>query len=130
MTSPIHLLRDYERKLTREIPRALGGDVEGIHQLRVTGRRLRLALTVLARKPESKRVIRARRELRSLTRAASASRDLDVSYDTFDAHTRETPEPSAEMLTLLRRLKAARRRSRARTTENLLDTEMARLRRD
>jgi CHAD domain-containing protein len=130
MTSPARLLRDSERKLSREIPRALAGDVEGIHQLRVTGRRLRLALSVLPHKPDSKRVTRARRELRSVTRAASASRDLDVSFETFDAHVDATAQPSDETLALLRRLKSARSRSRARTAERLLDTELARMRRD
>jgi CHAD domain-containing protein len=97
--------------------------------MRVAGRRLRVALPLLAKKPAGKRVRRALRILRQLTRAAGTSRDLDVSVDLLQARLR-AQSPSPEHSLLQRRLRAARRRSRTRMAEALMDLEIARLRQD
>jgi CHAD domain-containing protein len=124
------LLRDRVRAIFKQLPRGLAGDEEAIHQMRVAGRRLRVALPLLARKPQGKRVKRALRVLRALTRAAGASRDLDVSLTLLVAHLDELPAVPAEQANLRRRLRAARTRSRGRMAEALLDLEIAGVRRD
>jgi len=123
------LLRQRIKAVFRRLPKALAGSEEDLHQMRVAGRRLRVALPLLARKPEGKRVRRSLRLLRALTRAGGLSRDLDVGAALLEAEVAAvglTPERQV----LLRRLKAARARGRARMAEALLDLEIARLRRD
>ncbi len=124
------LLRERVRAVFKRLPKSLAGDEEAIHEMRVAGRRLRVAVPLLAKRPEGRRVKRALRVLRDLTRAAGASRDLDVSLDLLNAHLREQGVLSGETITLRRRLRAARTRSRARMAEALMDLEIARLRRD
>src|SRR5688572_6250955 len=97
--------------------------------MRVSGRRLRVALPLLARKPEGRRVRRALGILRQIRSAAGASRDLDVGVALLEERVHDLEAPSREARTLLRRLRAARSRSRARMAESLMDLEIARLRR-
>jgi CHAD domain-containing protein len=123
-------LKQRLRGVFHRLPKALAGDEEQIHQLRVAGRRLRVALPLLARRPEGKRVRRALSILRQLTRAAGGSRDLDVAIALFDGQARDMGAPSLQRTVLRRRLRAARARSRSRMAEALLDLEIARLRRD
>jgi CHAD domain-containing protein len=124
------LLRARVRDVFRHLPKALAGEEEPIHQMRVAGRRLRVALPHLARRPEGKRVRRALLELRRLTRAAGASRDYDVMFGLLDEHLRQLRVRVPEQTVLRRHLQAARARSRGRMAEALLDLEIARLRRD
>lgn len=130
------LLRQRVRALFKQLPKGLAGDEEAIHQMRVAGRRLRAALPLLARKPDGKRVKRALRVLRELTRAAGQSRDLDVGLDLLERHLEGQPnprrpdEPDADQKKMRQRLRSARTRSRGRMAEALLDLEIARLRRD
>ena len=114
----------------KRLPKGLAGDEEAVHEMRVAGRRLRVAVPLLAKRPDGKRAKRALRVLRALTRAAGQSRDLDVSLDLLNARLREQGTLSGEEVMLRRRLRAARTRSRARMAEALLDLEIARLRRD
>ena len=124
------LLRARVRDVFRHLPKALAGEEEAIHQMRVAGRRLRIALPHLAKRPGGKRVRRALLELKRLTRGAGASRDLDVMLGLFEAHHQHARRRTPAQTVLLRRLRAARTRSRARMAEALLDLEIARLRRD
>lgn len=128
--------------------------------MRVAGRRLRAALPLLAAKPEGKRVKRALRVLRALTRAAGHSRDLDVSLELLEGYLDAPAEPApqgasgegpsaspaqfpdregpgadpdvagVERKKIRQRLRAARTRSRGHMAEVLLDLEIAGLRRD
>lgn len=123
------LLRQRVRTVFLHLPKALAGEEEAIHQMRVSGRRLRVAMPLLARKPEGRRVRGALAILRQIRTAAGASRDLDVSVALFEAHVRSLDARSQEVKTLHRRLRAARARSRARMAEALMDLEIARLRR-
>jgi CHAD domain-containing protein len=116
--------------LFRHFPGALGGDEEAVHQLRVSSRRLRVALSLLADKPEGRRAGRARRLLRQLTRTAGSSRDLDVLFDCYREHLKGLPIRTPEQNRLRHRLADARRRGRARMVEGLLDLPIARLRAD
>jgi CHAD domain-containing protein len=118
------------RAIFKRLPKGLAGDPVAIHDMRVAGRRLQVAISLLAKKPEGKRAKRALRVLRDLTKAAGASRDLDVCLDLLNAHLREQDVSSREALALRRRLRTARARSRAQMAEALLDLEIARLRRD
>ena len=113
----------------QHLPRALAGDEEAIHQMRVSGRRLRVALPLLARKPGGRRVRRALAILRQIRTAAGASRDLDVGVALFEERLRAEGGTLRELKTLGKRLRAARARSRARMAETLMDLEIARLRR-
>jgi len=124
------LLKRKLSTLFHHFPLALTGDEEAIHQLRVSGRRLRVALLLLAAKPDGRRTERARSLLRQLTRTAGSSRDLDVLLEAYDERLKGLPARSPEQKLLRRRLASARHRSRARMVENLLDLEISRLRRD
>lgn len=123
------LLRERVRNVFRHLPGALAGNEERLHQMRIAARRLRVALPLLAQKARGKRVRRAVKALRELTRTAGTSRDLDVMWSLAEERWRQaalTPESRL----LRRRLLAARGRSRRQMAEALLDLEIARLRRD
>jgi CHAD domain-containing protein len=124
------LLEQRVRDVFRQLPHALAGQEEAVHQMRVAGRRLRVALPLLARARAHRRTRRARTILRQLTRTAGAGRDLDVSVALFDTHVEAGREAAPSRRTLRARLRAARTRSRRRLAEALLDVEIARLRRD
>jgi CHAD domain-containing protein len=124
------LLRERVRRLFREFPGALAGEEEPVHQVRVAGRRLRVALPLLARKARNRRVKRARRILGDLTRAAGTGRDLDVLVALFEKRLDGLEAPSAEQRELLRRLRVARTRSRSGLADGILDLDIDRLRRE
>lgn len=124
------LLRERVRTVFRHLRGALAGDEEELHQMRVAARRLRVALPLLARKHDGRRVRRALRALRELTRTAGHSRDLDVMCALAEARWREPGALTPEGRVLRRRLLGARARSRRQMAEGLLDLEIARLRRD
>ncbi len=127
---PTRLLRDRVRRVFRHLPKGLAGDEEALHQLRVWGRRLRVGLPVLARKPRGQRVRRSLKILRQMTRTASASRDLDVMAALFEERMKVLRTHPEALKVLRRRLLAARGRSRRRMAEGMLDLEIARVRRD
>jgi CHAD domain-containing protein len=114
----------------KHLPRSLAGDEEAVHQMRVAGRRLRVALPLLARKPDGRRVRRALAVLRALTRGAGRGRDLDVSVALLEKRLGALETVASEQTVVRRRLRDARRRSRGQMAEALLDIEIARLRRD
>jgi CHAD domain-containing protein len=114
----------------RHYPKAIAGDEEAVHQVRVSGRRLRVALPLLARKPKGKRVRRVSKGIKQLVRTAGAGRDLDVILALFERETAHELETRPEVRTLRSRLKAARARSRRQLVDALLDFEVASLRRD
>jgi CHAD domain-containing protein len=120
------------RAVFDKLPKGLAGDEEAIHQMRVAGRRLRVALPLLARRPEGKRVRRALKILRQLTRAAGQSRDLDVGLDLLERHLDEAGPSAltAGQKRVRQRLRSARTRSRRQMAEALMDLEIAQLRRD
>ena len=118
------------RRVFRHLPKGLAGDEDALHQLRVWGRRLRVGLPVLARKPRGQRVRRSLKILRQMTRTASASRDLDVMVALLEARMKELRAHPAPLKMLRRRLLATRGRSRRRMADGMLDLEIARVRRD
>jgi CHAD domain-containing protein len=70
--------------LGRHLPTAVAGDDRGVHQTRVTSRRLREAVPVLATGLKGSKADKARRKLRRLTRALGTVRELDVSLGLLD----------------------------------------------
>jgi CHAD domain-containing protein len=125
------LLKARVGALFRHLPKALAGEEEAIHQMRVAGRRLRVAVPLIGRKPEGRAARRTLLIMKQLTRAAGTSRDLDVSVALFaTALPAATPEALPVRRTLFRRLRAARARGRRRMVDALLDIEIAGLRRD
>jgi CHAD domain-containing protein len=126
----VSLLKQKVNAVYRQFPYALTGDAEAIHQLRVAGRRLRVALSLLVEEPDGRRALRARKLLRFLTQAAGSSRDLDVLVASYDERLRALPARTAEQKLLRHRLSSARRRSRTIMASSLLDLEISRLRID
>jgi CHAD domain-containing protein len=124
------LLRQRSDVLFHHFPAALAGDEEAIHQLRVAGRRMRVALWLLADKPEGKRARRAQFLLRDLARTAGLGRDLDVLLAIYREHLDALEESTPEQRRLRHRLGDGRRRGRLRMVGKLLDLEIPRLRRD
>jgi CHAD domain-containing protein len=85
------LLARRVRETFRVYPKALVGDVEAVHDLRVAARRLRSALSLFAQDPVGKRTRRADRTLGQLARAAGRGRDLDVGIEILEALPRAQP---------------------------------------
>jgi len=123
------LLEDRVKRVFRELPGAVAGHEEAVHQVRVAGRRLRVALPLLARKGGRRPKVRALRVLRKLTRAVGQGRDMDVLLGLFEDRLANVRSPSAEQRALLSRLKAARARAKAQVAEDILDIDIHGLRR-
>jgi CHAD domain-containing protein len=124
------LLDDRVTRVFRELPGAVAGQEEPVHQVRVAGRRLRVALPLLARKGGRRRMGGALRVLRKLTRAVGEGRDMDVILGLFEDRLANVKAASAEQRALLSRLRAARARARAQVAEEVLDLDIDGLRRD
>ncbi len=125
---PSGILKERIRVLFRHFPKALAGEEEPLHQMRVAARRLRVALPLLAKKPGGRRVHRALGILRSVTRAGGGSRDFDVGLALLEERLSALSEPQKELRDLRRRLRSARSRSRQPLAEGLLDLPISRLR--
>jgi CHAD domain-containing protein len=124
------LLEDRITRVFRELPGAVAGQEESIHQIRVAGRRLRVALPLLARKSDGRSVAKAVKVLRQLTRSVGAGRDMDVVMGLFQDRLEALRTTSAEQRALLSRLRAARARSRSHMAEDILDLDIDGLRRN
>ena len=126
----VPVVRGRIKDLFKNLPLAMAGQEEAVHQIRVASRRLRVMLPMAALKPKGQRVKRAVRRLKELTRVAGESRDLDVALSLLPAAVpRQSATPSARAA-LARRLRAARSRARVRMVESLLDFDIAGLRKD
>ena len=137
MTSPILpddraslLLEDRVKRVFRELPGAVAGQEEPVHQVRVAGRRLRVSLPLLARRGDGRPVARALKVLRRLTRIVGEGRDMDVILGLFEERLATRRSGSAEQRALRSRLRAARARSRVQVAEDVLDLDIDGLRRD
>jgi CHAD domain-containing protein len=127
---PARLLEDRVTRVFRELPGAVAGHDEAVHQSRVAGRRLRVALPLLSRKGDSREVRQAVKVLRSLTRTIGAGRDMDVALGLFQDRFESLRSTSAEQRALLSRLRAARARSRGHVAESIFDLDIDGLRRN
>ena len=124
------LLQDRVRRVFGELPGAVAGQEEPVHQVRVAGRRLCVSLPLLSRKGQGRRVRRALKVLRQLTRTVGEGRDMDVILGLFDDRLAGLRAPSAEQRALLSRLRSARARSRTQVADSVLDLDIDGLRRD
>ncbi len=136
MAAPAHpdlraalLLEDRVKRVFRELPGAVAGHEEPVHQVRVAGRRLRVALPLLARKGGRRPMSRALRVLKKLTGAVGQGRDMDVILGLFEDRLANVRSASAEQRALLSRLRTARARARAQVAEDVLDLDIDGLRR-
>ncbi len=98
--------------------------------MRIAGRRLRVALPVLALRSGGKRRTRCRKALCTLTRASGAARDLDVAAGLLDAYLAVDASRRPRPVLVRRHMQDARRRSHARLAQTLLDADIRRLRSD
>ena len=78
------LLQRLARMLKRHLRAAVSGEGQGVHQARVTTRRLREAVPVLATGLVGSKAGKARRKIRRLTRALGTVRELDVTIQLLD----------------------------------------------
>ena len=78
------LLQRLTKALARHLPEAAAGNDRGVHQARVTTRRLREAVPVLATGLKGSKAGKARRKIRRLTRALGTVRELDVTIQLLD----------------------------------------------
>lgn len=124
------LLEDRVTRVFRELPGAVAGHEEAVHQVRVAGRRLRVALPLLARKGDSRAVREAVKVLRRLTRAVGVGRDMDVVLGLLQDRLDGLKTTTAEQRALLSRLRTARARSRSQVAEDVLDLDIDGLRRN
>ena len=109
------ILEPWSREPLEHIPGALKGDEEGIHDLRVSARRLRTVLPVLSDEPAGRRVRRAVAQLRRLGDMAGNARDHDVMVELLSG-----PETDARTASRLgERLEARRQRARAALNHDL-----------
>lgn len=124
------LLRDRVKRVFRELPGAVAGEEEPVHQIRVAGRRLRVSLPLLARKGGGRQVRRALKILRRLVAVVGKGRDLYVVVGLFEDRLGGLKVTSAEQRALLTTLRRARSQVRAQVTENVLDLDIDGLRRE
>ena len=122
------VFRERGDAVSRAYARAVLGEEEAVHALRVAVRRMRVALRLLASHPRGKTVRRADKRLKTLAGAAGSSRDLDVGRPHL-ARLRAGVPGHRGWASLARSYAAARRRERVHDAEALLDCELARLRR-
>ncbi len=87
------LLQRLSRALKRHLPKAIAGDDRGVHQARVTTRRLREAVPVLATDLKGSKAGKAGRKIRRLTRALGTVRELDVTVSLLDELARSPQVP-------------------------------------
>lgn len=123
------LLEERVDKLLLELPGALAGDEEAVHQMRVAARRLRAALPLLAIKPHGGRVRRARRALHALARSGSQNRDLDVGLELLAGRIGVLGS-TRERRVLLARLRRARRRARRAMVSAIAELDVSALHRE
>jgi CHAD domain-containing protein len=94
------LSRALDRLLSSD-PYARLGEVEGVHQLRVAGRRLRSVLRTFAPLLDEEKTARAHEELRWFGRVLGDVRDLDVLTENLREHSRDLAEPLAPVFAAL-----------------------------
>jgi CHAD domain-containing protein len=106
------LARALDRLLSYD-PYARLGEVEGVHQLRVAGRRLRSVLRTFAPLLNEDKMAHAHDELRWFGQVLGDVRDLDVLTENLREHTSDMAEALAPVFQALSERHAARKQSLA-----------------
>jgi CHAD domain-containing protein len=107
-----HALGRRVRALERDLPAALGSDVEALHRSRVASRRLREILPVLGLGRGGGRqspVRKLQRRLRRLTSALGGVRELDVALEILDEIRHDHPDLDHVLLRVRSAVEAERR---------------------
>jgi CHAD domain-containing protein len=121
------LLQRLSRALKRYLPAAIAGNDQGVHQARVTTRRLREAVPVLSTGLTGSKAGKARRKIRRLTRALGSVRELDVTVQLLDELAR-SPQVSRDAVEDVRtRVMRERDAKRKTMVERLEDVNMDKL---
>lgn len=111
-TYAVALIEERLRRMVAQIPGVRSGhDIEAIHQMRVWSRRSRAALEVFRPCFKSKAFDDLEQQVRRVTRALGAARDLDVMIATLQK--RETalpPEQQAGIVSFIAALRQQRKR--------------------
>lgn len=126
--SPIEsLLAPRVAALAAAVPRALEGEVEGVHQARVASRRVREALGVCAASLDPQVADGARKRVRRVTRALGPVRELDVSAALFAEHVQTHVVDPTAAVSVRRSLASARSAALRRAKRALTPGRQARL---
>jgi CHAD domain-containing protein len=116
---PVALLEPRLSALVAHLPDALGGGVRSIHQARVASRRLREVLPVVGIAAGHRRLQRAVRRVRRVTRALGPVRELDVTLQLL-GDLADSPSVPAQAVRFARRAVGTERyRRRATMLEGL-----------
>ncbi len=121
------LLQRLSRALKRHLPQAIQGNDRGVHQARVTTRRLREAVPVLATGLKGSKAGKARRKIRRLTRALGTVRELDVTLLLLDELARSPHVPRTAVEDVRARVIAERDERRKVMLERLERVNAAKL---
>lgn len=105
------------QKMASNIEGTRQGEVEGVHDMRVGSRRLRAGLSVFAKLFPREEFLALEAQVRSITDALAAVRDLDVQLGTLEAIRQGLPENEAYGL---ERVIARQERRREKEREKLL----------
>ena len=123
------LLERRTRALKRELPRAVGGLDEGVHQARVASRRLREAVPVLAEGLHGSKAGKALKKLRRLTQALGGVRELDVTLHLVDQLRHRKDVPGEALAEVRAHVIAERERRRTVMHERLAGVNVPKLER-
>jgi len=121
------LLQRLSRALKRELPKAIEEDDRGLHQARVTTRRLREAVPVLSTGLKGSKGGKAARKIRRLTRALGTVRELDVTVSLLDELARTSHVPRAAVEDVRARVVEERESRRKVMLERLERVNVAKL---
>jgi CHAD domain-containing protein len=122
------VVRNLHRAVLSHETGVMAGDTESVHDMRVTCRRLRVALSNFAPclDPAGRRLMRAK--LSGLADALGAVRDLDVFIATLESRKAKLPpEHGPHLQSFIGRLRARRRRRARRLAEYLRGADYAQI---
>ena len=125
VTDPRRLARRRLQAFARQVPLAVAGDIEGVHQARVASRRLRELLPLFAVTPRCAPVARTlRTHVRRLTRVLGPVREIDVSVMTLDQVTAQHPGLEAAAAAVRDALEGQRVTASARMIDTLASADL------
>lgn len=121
------VLASQSAALAGALPRARRGVARAVHRARTASRRLREALPVAAAAAPGAGALRARRDVRRITRALGLVRDLDVALATVDAEASRFDWNPAAVARVARDLQHARDRRQREMLDRLDDVDLGRV---
>ena len=133
MTPSHPLCRPFERQIRafgKQLPRAVNGEIEPLHQCRVATRRLREILPLCASEVPRGGAARARRRLRRVGRALGGVREIDVALGLVDEFTQRGVVDADAAERLHQHLRDERDERRERLLDRLSAVNTRRLQRD